>query len=81
MPKVTVTKPEQANLHDAPIGEWRIVFALNGDEDLRRRLAELGFIRGAKVRVVQRVSGGAKVRLNGFNLAMSDTLLQNVQVE
>lgn len=64
-----------------PTGEWRVIATLSGDEDLRRRLAELGFVRGARVRIVQRVAGGAKVRLNGFNLAMSNTLLRQVLVD
>lgn len=68
-------------LDEAPTGEWRSITALRGDEELRRRLAELGFVRGVRVCIVQRVAGGAKVRLNGFNLAMSDNLLRQVLVE
>jgi ferrous iron transport protein A len=77
----TAKETESSSLSHAPTGEWRIVAALCGHEGVRQRLAELGFVRGARVRIVQRVAGGAKVRLNGFNLAMSNTLLRQVLVE
>ncbi len=82
-PKATTaaTDIKRIALSSAPVGEWRVIAALEGDEEVRRRLADLGFVRGAKVRIVQRVAGGAKVRLNGFSLAMSNALQRQVLVE
>ena len=56
------------------------VCELQGEEDTQQRLAELGFVRGACVAVIQRVGGGAKVRVNGFHLALNRDLLNMIIV-
>lgn len=64
----------------AKLTEPYSVCELHGDEDIQQRLAELGFVRGACVTVVQRVGGGAKVRINGFHLALNRELLNMIIV-
>ena len=58
-----------------------LVVGLSGDGEAQQRLAALGFVRGAEVTVLQYVAGGAKVRVNGFNLAMDCNALSQVLVE
>jgi len=73
--------PVAIPLNRARPGTACFVQELRGDDELQQRLAELGFVRGACVRIVQRVSGGsAKVRVNGYNLALSGRLLEAVLV-
>ena len=67
-------------LANAKMTEPYSVCELHGDEDIQQRLAELGFVRGACVTVVQRVGGGAKVRINGFHLALNRELLNMIIV-
>ena len=50
-------------------GQQRVIRAVIG-EDGRRRLAELGFVPGTKVRVLARTSDGMIVEARGSSLAI-----------
>ena len=51
-------------------GQQRVIRAVIGEDGLRRRLAELGFVPGTKVRVLARTSDGMIVEARGSSLAI-----------
>lgn len=63
-------------------GEHAHVVGLTPDHPLRRRLLELGFVRGAPVTVVRRAPLGdpLEVRVNGTDLALRAADLQGIRV-
>ncbi len=52
-------------LAKATPGRSYIVVSYNGDDRVSARLAELGFVRGARVFPLQKVLGGLRIRLDG----------------
>ncbi len=44
--------PTAQTLLESPQGEWRTVLSVAGERGFRRRLLELGFVPGTRVRVV-----------------------------
>ncbi len=44
--------PTAETLLGSPQGEWRTVLGVRGERAFRRRLLELGFVAGTRVRVV-----------------------------
>ncbi|CAM3679004.1 FeoA family protein [Deinococcus frigens] len=63
-------------------GESAHVVGLDPAHPLRRRLLELGFVRGAPVMVVRRAPLGnpLEVRVNGTNLALRAADLHGIRV-
>lgn len=63
-------------------GESAHVVGLDPAHPLRRRLLELGFVRGAPVTVVRRAPLGdpLEVRVNGTDLALRAADLQGIRV-
>lgn len=63
-------------------GETAHVVALDPKHPLRRRLLELGFVRGAPVKVVRRAPLGdpLELRINGTDLALRAHDLQGIRV-
>ncbi len=44
--------PTTQTLLDSPHGEWQTVLSVEGERAFRRRLLELGFVAGTRVRIV-----------------------------
>ncbi|WP_019585419.1 MULTISPECIES: FeoA family protein [Deinococcus] len=63
-------------------GEAAHVVTLDPRHPLRRRLLELGFVRGARVAVVRRAPMGdpVEVRVNGTDLALRAQDLRGIRV-
>ncbi|GHF49167.1 ferrous iron transport protein A [Deinococcus metalli] len=63
-------------------GETAHVVALDPRHPLRRRLLELGFVRGAPVTVVRRAPMGdpLELRVNGTDLALRAADLRGIRV-
>lgn len=63
-------------------GETAHILALDPRHPLRRRLLELGFVRGAPVTVVRRAPLGdpLEVRVGGTDLALRAADLRGIQV-
>ena len=59
------------------------VISVAGDNDLRRRLLEMGFCNGATVEVVRRAPMGDPIefRLRGYHLSLRKDQAQHVQVQ
>lgn len=52
----------------------RIVIAVTGEGDVRRRLEELGFVPGTKVEVLSRAGDGVIVDVRGSRIAIDSKL-------
>ena len=63
-------------------GETAHVVALDPRHPLRRRLLELGFVRGAPVTIVRRAPMGdpLELRVNGTDLALRAADLRGIRV-
>ncbi|WP_034356875.1 FeoA family protein [Deinococcus phoenicis] len=73
---------DERNLNELKPGEAAHVVALDARHPLRRRLLELGFVRGARVAVVRRAPMGdpVEVRVNGTDLALRAADLSGIRV-
>ncbi|MGN0262533.1 MAG: ferrous iron transport protein A [Eggerthellaceae bacterium] len=58
----------------------RVVIAVTGEGDARRRLEELGFVPGAKVRVLSRAGDGVIVDIRGSRVAIDSRLADCIVV-
>ncbi|HHY98210.1 MAG TPA: ferrous iron transport protein A [Firmicutes bacterium] len=64
-----------------PIGRGGVVKEIIGGPGLRKRLADLGFARGAVVRVIQSDRGPLIVALGDSRVALGYGMAQKVMVE
>lgn len=73
---------EERGLNELNPGESAHVVTLDPRHPLRRRLLELGFVRGARVAVVRRAPMGdpVEVRVNGTDLALRAQDLRGIRV-
>jgi ferrous iron transport protein A len=55
--------PHIQTLQDSPHGAWRTVVGVTGERAFRRRLLELGFVPGTRVRVVGQAPMGDPLKL------------------
>lgn len=56
------------------------VVQVKGSPDMRQHLAELGFVEGAEVKVVSRVSGDVIVMVKGARLAIGRQMANHIMV-
>jgi len=56
------------------------VISLDGNANIATRLAELGFTRGSVVYILQKVYGGLKVKVNGSEYALGNSVLNHIYV-
>ncbi|ABF45197.1 FeoA [Deinococcus geothermalis DSM 11300] len=72
----------ERTLNELNPGEAAHVVTLDPQHPLRRRLLELGFVRGARVSVVRRAPLGdpVEVRVNGTELALRVADLRGIRV-
>lgn len=73
---------ETCGLNMLGVGCRGCVVAVGGDNDLRRRLLEMGFCNGAEVEVIRRAPLGDPIefRLRGYCLSLRDEQARFVQV-
>lgn len=73
---------DERTLDQLQPGETAHVVALDPRHPLRRRLLELGFVRGAPVTIVRRAPLGdpLEVRINGTDLALRAADLVGIRV-
>lgn len=73
---------DELSLDSLSPGDAAHIVSLDRTHPLRRRLMELGFIRGAKVQVVRRAPMGdpVELRLNGTDLALRASDLSGIRV-
>lgn len=70
------------NLTNLPIGTKATVLAVNGNNQIARRLMEMGVVPGISVRVVKAAPFGdpLEIRVRGYNLAMRKSEADSIEV-
>lgn len=65
-----------------PIGESAKVTAVNGNDQITRRLMEMGVVPGASVRMIKSAPFGdpLEVRVRGYHLAMRKSEADQIEV-
>lgn len=61
-------------------GETREITDFKGQEEMKRHLQDLGFIKGEKVRVVGENPGGMILMVKGAKIALNRALAQKIIV-
>lgn len=70
------------SLLDAPQGAWQTVASVHGERGFRRRLLELGFVPGTRVRVVGTAPLGdpLKLEIRSGNLSLRKAEAAGIEV-
>ena len=67
-------------LATAELGRDYLIHAITGEGDTRLHLEGLGFVPGARVKVVSRIGGNLIVNVKGSRVALDRKLAQCVMV-
>ena len=62
------------------IGETKSIVKINGKDDTRRFLENLGFVEGASVTVVSAISGNMIVNVKDARVAIDKTMANRIMV-
>lgn len=63
-----------------PLGETKIISAFRGKDDMKRRLQDLGFVKGQEVQVVGENSSGLILMVKGTRVALNRGLASMIIV-
>ena len=74
---------QSCSLNQMSIGSKGSVVGVEGDQELRRRLLEMGFCNGAQVEVVRRAPLGdpTEFRLRGYHLSLRNEQARHVTIQ
>jgi len=61
-------------------GQTRAITDFHGEEDMKRHLQDLGFIKGEKVRVVEENPSGMILIVKGVKIALNRALANKIIV-
>ena len=64
----------------ANVGDVNIIKQINGRDDVRQHLAELGFVPGAEVSVVSELGGNLILSVKESRIALDKTLAMRIMV-
>lgn len=64
----------------ADIGDVNIIRKITGRDDVRQHLAELGFVVGAEVRVVNDIGGNLILSVKDSRVALDRTMAMRIMV-
>ncbi|MGN1069099.1 MAG: ferrous iron transport protein A [Candidatus Fimadaptatus sp.] len=64
----------------ADIGDVNIIKKITGRDDVRQHLAELGFVVGAEVRVVNDIGGNLILSVKDSRVALDRTMAMRIMV-
>ena len=64
----------------ANVGEVNIIKQINGRDDVRQHLAELGFVPGAEVSVVSELGGNLILSVKESRIALDKTMAMRIMV-
>ncbi|MBQ1627718.1 MAG: ferrous iron transport protein A [Treponema sp.] len=64
----------------ASVGEHYLIKKINGKEEVRRFLENLGFIAGASVSIISEISGNVIVMIKDSRIAISKEMAQKIIV-
>lgn len=70
------------NLTNLPIGTQATVVAVNGNNQITKRLMEMGIVPGVSVRIVKSAPFGdpLEIRVRGYSLAMRKSEADSIEV-
>ena len=70
-------------LNEMSIGGKGSVVSVGGEQEIRRRLLEMGFCNGARVEVVRRAPLGdpTEFRLRGYHLSLRNEQARHVKIQ
>ena len=64
----------------ANVGDVNIIKQINGRDDVRQHLAELGFVPGAEVSVVSELGGKLILSVKESRIALDKTMAMRIMV-
>ena len=64
----------------ADIGDVNIIKKITGRDDVRQHLAELGFVVGAEVRVVNDIGGNLILSVKDSRVSLDKTMAMRIMV-
>ena len=64
----------------AGVGDVNIIKKITGRDDVRQHLAELGFVVGEEVRVVNEMGGNLILSIKGSRIALDKTMAMRIMV-
>ena len=64
----------------ASVGDVNIIKKINGRDDVRQHLAELGFVLGAEVTVVSELGGNLILNVKESRIALDKTMAMRIMV-
>jgi len=64
----------------ANVGDVNIIKQINGRDDVRQHLAELGFVPGAEVSVVSELGGNLILSVKESRIALDKTMAMRIMV-
>ena len=64
----------------ANVGDVNIIKQINGRDDVRQHLAELGFVVGEQVTVVSKIAGNMILSIKDSRIALDETMTNRILV-
>ena len=64
----------------ARVGETNIIKKINGRDEVRQHLAEMGFVVGAEIRVVNELGGNLILNVKESRVALDKTMAMRIMV-
>ncbi len=64
----------------AEIGETNTIKKISGQDELRRHLAELGFVVGEEIRVVSRLGGNIILSVKDSRVALDKSMALRIMI-
>lgn len=71
------------NLTNLAIGETAKIVAVNGENQITKRLLEMGIVPGVAVRMIKTAPFGdpLEIRVRGYHLAMRKSEAQTIEIQ
>lgn len=63
-----------------PVGDERVIQEFRGDDNIKRRLMDLGLVKGEKVQILSESPSGFIVLVKGVRLALNKSLALKIMV-
>ena len=64
----------------AKVGETNIIKKINGRDEVRQHLAEMGFVVGAEIRVVNELGGNLILNVKESRVALDKTMAMRIMI-
>lgn len=68
------------SLNMVPLGETRVISMFRGKDEMKRRLQDLGFVKGQEVQVLGENSSGLILMIKGTKIALNRGLASMIIV-